>query len=159
MIPLIPRPATDNDPFADLKDRNRLLDDGDDESAVAPTKGGAMGKLTNKPTEVCAYRHCNNEFKPKREAQRFCSQRCRDAYRYDIKRAEKGAKKARKRRLGSTLPGSAEKGAKTSTKTVQYKEGVDPYFVVKGFGIETPSTSDLDPELVRYMVRLERGDH
>ena len=116
-----------------------------------------MGKLKNKPREVCAYPHCKNEFRPKREAQRFCSKRCRDAYRYDIKRAEKGVKKARKRHLGLTLPRSAEKGAERSKKTVLYKEGVDPYFVVKGFGVETPSTSDIDPELVRHIVKIERG--
>ncbi len=57
------------------------------------------GKLKNREVEICAYRYCSNEFRPKREAQRFCSKRCRDAYRYDIKRAEKGIKKARKRRL------------------------------------------------------------
>ncbi|MHA1179130.1 MAG: hypothetical protein ACTSSR_00210 [Alphaproteobacteria bacterium] len=38
-----------------------------------------------------------------------------------------------------------------------YKEGVDPYFVVKGFGVETPSTSDIDPELVWHIVKIERG--
>jgi predicted nucleic acid-binding Zn ribbon protein len=106
--------------------------------------------------EVCAYRHCTNEFRPKREAQRFCSPRCREAYRYDIKRAASGTKKARKKHLGLTLLGSAEKGAKRSNKTVLYKKGVDPYFVVQGFGIETPSTSDIDPELLRYIVRTER---
>ena len=117
-----------------------------------------MSKLKDRPPEVCAYRHCKNEFQPKRELQRFCSQRCRDTYRYDIRRAEKGVKKARKRRLGSTLPGSAENGRKRSKKTVPYKEGVDPYFVVKGFGVETPSTSDIDPELVRHIVKIERGE-
>ncbi len=117
-----------------------------------------MGKLKNKPPEICAYRHCNNEFRPKREAQRFCSQRCRDAYRYDIKRAEKGVKKARKRHLGHALPGSAEKGEKSSKKTVLYKQGVDAYFVVKGFGVETPSTSDIDPDLVRHIIKIERRE-
>ncbi|GAH44371.1 unnamed protein product [marine sediment metagenome] len=38
-----------------------------------------MGKLKNREPEVCAYRHCANEFRPKREAQRFCSPRCREA--------------------------------------------------------------------------------
>ena len=107
--------------------------------------------------EVCAYRNCSNEFRPKRELQRFCSPRCREAYRYDNKRAEKGVKKARKRRLGPGTLRSAEKGTKKSNKTVRYKAGVDPYFVVQGFGIETPSTSDIDPELVHYIVRIERG--
>jgi predicted nucleic acid-binding Zn ribbon protein len=116
-----------------------------------------MGKLKNRPFEECVYKHCNNVFRPKREAQRFCSQRCREAYRYDIKRAASGTKKARKKHLVLTLLGSAEKGAKRSNKTVLYKEGVDPYFVVKGFGVETPSTSDIDPELLRDIVRLERN--
>ena len=40
--------------------------------------------------ETCAYRHCKNTFQPQREHQRFCSRRCRHAYAYDIKRAEKG---------------------------------------------------------------------
>jgi hypothetical protein len=115
-----------------------------------------MSKLKNRPFEECVYKHCNNVFRPKREAQRFCSPRCREACRYDIKRAEKGVEKARKRRLGPGTLRSAEKGAKSLEKTVLYKEGVDPYFVVQGFGIETPSTSDIDPELVRHIVRLER---
>jgi hypothetical protein len=46
--------------------------------------------------EVCAYRHCKNEFRPKREAQRFCSERCRKDYHYDVTRT---SKKRRKRRL------------------------------------------------------------
>jgi hypothetical protein len=119
-----------------------------------------MGKPKNKPPEVCAYRNCSNEFRPKRELQRFCSPRCREAYRYDQKLLKQGGRErleARKRRLGPGTLRSAEKGAKSLEKTVLYKEGVDPYFVVKGFAIETPTTSDIDPELLRDIVRLERG--
>jgi len=59
--------------------------------------------------QVCVYRHCDNEFRPKREAQRFCSQRCRDAYRYDTTRANQGHKKARKRHLGAAVHSEARK--------------------------------------------------
>jgi hypothetical protein len=119
-----------------------------------------MGKLKNREPEVCAYRHCANEFRPKREAQRFCSPRCREAYRYDQKLLKQGGRErleARKRRLGPGTLRSAEKGAKKSNKTVLYKTGVDPYFVVQGFGIETPSTSDIDADLLRDIVKIERG--
>jgi hypothetical protein len=85
-----------------------------------------MGKLKNRPFEECVYKHCNNVFRPKREAQRFCSQQCRDAYRYDLNRvpalaainaaeAEKGherVKKARKRRLGQGHLEARKKGQK-----------------------------------------------
>ncbi len=60
--------------------------------------------------------------------------------------------------LGSRVLGSAENGTKTFKKTVPYKEGVDPYFVLKGFGVETPSTSEIDAELVRHIVRIERRE-
>jgi len=119
-----------------------------------------MTKFKNKPPEVCAYRNCSNEFRPKRELQRFCSPRCREAYRYDQKLLKQGGRErleARKRRLGPGTLRSAEKGAKSSEKTVLHKAGVDPYFVLQGFGIETPSTSDIDPELLRHIVRLERN--
>jgi hypothetical protein len=109
--------------------------------------------------EVCAYRNCRNEFRPKRELQRFCSPRCREANRYDQKLLKQGGRErleARKRRLGPGTLRSAEKWAERSKKTALYKEGVDPYFVVKGFGVETPSTSDIDRELLRYIVRTER---
>jgi predicted nucleic acid-binding Zn ribbon protein len=66
--------------------------------------------------EVCAYRHCTNEFRPKREAQRFCSPRCREAYRYDIKRAASGTKKARKKHLGPPYLEARKKGQKGQTK-------------------------------------------
>ncbi len=48
--------------------------------------------------QVCAYLHCNNEFRAQREAQRFCSERCRKAWHYDINRT---SKKPRKRALKS----------------------------------------------------------
>ena len=114
-----------------------------------------MGKLKNRPPEVCAYRHCYNVFRPKREVQRFCSQRCRDAYRYDIKRAEKGVKKARKRHLGSALPARAEKGGKTLIKTVSYKSGIP---LEKRCGVEVPTTTDIDDDELRRIIRLERGE-
>jgi hypothetical protein len=62
-----------------------------------------MSKLKNRPFEECVYKHCNNVFRPKREAQRFCSPRCREAYRYDQKLLKQGGRErleARKRRLG-----------------------------------------------------------
>ena len=114
-----------------------------------------MGK--NRPFEECVYKHCNNLFRPKRELQRFCSPRCREAYRYDQKLLKQGGRErleARKRHLGPGTPRSAEEGAERSTKTIGY----GPYFVVKGFGIETPSTTDIDLELLQYIVHIERGE-
>ena len=116
-----------------------------------------MSKFKNREPEFCAYRNCRNEFRPKRELQRFCSPRCRDAYHYDLKLLKQGGRErleARKRHLGPGTPRSAENGAERSTKTIGY----GPYFVVKGFGIEVPSTTDIDPELLRYIVRIERGE-
>ena len=107
--------------------------------------------------EVCAYRHCTNEFRPKREEQRFCSPRCREAYRYDQKLLKQGGRErleARKRRLGPGTLRSAEKELKRSTKTMRFREGIT---LVRGsHSIEVPSPSDINPELVRHIVRLER---
>jgi hypothetical protein len=108
-----------------------------------------MGKLKNRPFEECVYKHCNNVFRPKREAQRFCSQRCREAYRYDQKLLKQGGRErleARKRRLGPGALKSAEKAGESATKTVIYREGVS--LVRASHSIETPSTSDIDPELL-----------
>jgi hypothetical protein len=74
-----------------------------------------MSKLKNRPFEECVYKHCNNVFRPKREAQRFCSQRCREAYRYDQKLLKQGGRErleARKRRLGQGHLEARKKGQK-----------------------------------------------
>ena len=47
------------------------------------------------PEEPCAYRHCKKIFTPKRNDQRFCSQRCREAYAYDVRRADMASSKSR----------------------------------------------------------------
>jgi hypothetical protein len=74
-----------------------------------------------KPLEVCKRRGCDAEFGKKREAQRFCSERCREAYAYDVRRAELGVKTPRKRRLGTTPLGSTENGLFYSTKSIDCK--------------------------------------
>jgi hypothetical protein len=109
-----------------------------------------MAKLKNKPPEKCAYRHCNNEFRPRRELQRFCSEVCRKAYNYDVTRT---SKKPRKRALRSveTLPGSGilasvEKHEKKVGKTVSYRGSVT---LVQRCGIEVPSTTDITDEELR----------
>ncbi len=117
-----------------------------------------MGKLKNKPPEICAYRHCNNEFRPKREAQQFCSQRCRKAWYYDINRT---SKKPRKRALksvenlsGCVIPVSVQKREKDIDRTVLYRGGVT---LVSRCGIEVPTTTDIEDEELRDIIRLERG--
>ncbi len=109
-------------------------------------------------SEVCAYRHCSNEFLPKREAQRFCSNACRKAYNYDVTRT---SKKPRKRALRSveTLPGSGTLGSvqkreKDIDRTVLYRRGVT---LVSRCGIEVPTTTDIEDEDLRDIIRLERG--
>ena len=112
--------------------------------------------------EVCAYRHCNNEFRPKREAQRFCSETCRKAYHYDTTRA---SKKRRKRRLkavctaaneslGGGILRSVEKNKKRSTKTATYRGGVDPSAVLKS---RRPIVDlvGIDPKLLREIIKIE----
>ena len=117
-----------------------------------------MGKLKNRPPETCAYRYCSNEFRPKREAQRFCSPRCRKAYNYDATRT---SKKPRKRALrsvekfaGGGIPGSVQKYEKTSVKTVPYRRGVA---LEKRCGVEVPTTTDITDDELRYIIRLESG--
>ncbi len=115
-----------------------------------------MGKFKNRAPEKCAYRHCENEFRPKRELQRFCSKRCREAYHYDEKRRAQGLKKPRKRHLRTGTLGSMENGEIKSTKTAIYRDDVS---IVKAtHSIEVPSTSDIDPELLRVIVRMECGE-
>ena len=117
-----------------------------------------MSKLNNRPPEVCAYRHCKNEFRPQREHQRFCSKRCRKAYNYDVTRA---SKKPRKRALksvenfpGSSIPGSVEKHENSAGKTAPYKGHVT---LAKRCKIEIPTTTDIEDDELRRIIRLERG--
>ena len=107
---------------------------------------------------VCAYRDCSNEFRPQREHQRFCSQTCRKAYNYDVTRT---SKKPRKRALKSVetlpssgIPGSVEKHGKKLGETVPYRRGVT---LVTRRGIEVPTTTDIDEDELRYIIRSERG--
>ena len=111
--------------------------------------------------EVCAYRHCKNEFRPRREMQRFCSEVCRKAYSYDTTRT---SKKPRRRTLrsvetlsGSNIPESLESVEKHEKKvgsTVSYK-GVT---LVQRCGIEVPSTTNIEDEQLRYIIELEQGN-
>jgi predicted nucleic acid-binding Zn ribbon protein len=76
--------------------------------------------------EVCAYRHCTNEFRPKREAQRFCSPRCREAYRYDQKLLKQGGRErleARKKRLGQGHLKARKKQEKAQQKQSSTERG------------------------------------
>ena len=117
-----------------------------------------MSKLNNSELAVCAYRDCSNEFRPQREHQRFCSKRCRKAYNYDVTRTPK---KPRKRALksvenfpGSGIPGSVEKHEKKAVDTASYRGGVT---LTKRCGIEIPTTTDIDEDELRHIIRLERG--
>ena len=103
--------------------------------------------------EVCAYRHCDNEFRPKREAQRFCKEKCRKDYHYDITRT---SKKRRKRRLGAGVLGSVERGEKRSTKTTSYGTGVDPSIALKS-GRPVVDLVGIDPKLLRKIIEIEVG--
>ena len=117
-----------------------------------------MAKLKNREPEGCVYRHCTNEFRPKREAQRFCSPRCREAYRYDQKLLIQGGRErleARKRHLGPGTPRSAEKTGKRSTETIGYREGIGPSIALKS-GL--PAVVDLvgiDLKLLRKIIEIE----
>ena len=117
-----------------------------------------MSKLKNRLPEVCAYRHCKNEFRPQREHQRFCSKTCRKASHYALNRT---SKKPRKRALksvenfpGSVIPGSVEKHGKKLGETVPYRRGVT---LVTRCGIEVPTTTDIEDDELRYILRSERG--
>jgi hypothetical protein len=102
--------------------------------------------------EVCAYRHCSNEFRPKRELHRFCSEKCRKDYHYDITRT---SKKRRKRRLGAGVLGSVENSEKRSTKTASYREGAGPSIALKS-GRPIVDLIGIDPKLLRKIIRIER---
>ena len=121
-------------------------------------KGGAMGKLNNNELVVCANRHCKNEFRPQRESQRFCSETCRKDSHYALNRS---SKKPRKRALksvgklpGSGIPGSVEKREKKIGKTASYRRGVT---LVRRCGIEVPTTTDIEDDELRRIIRLERA--
>ena len=117
-----------------------------------------MSKLNNSELAVCAYRDCSNEFRPQREHQRFCSQRCRKAYNYDVTRT---STKPRKRALksvenfaGSGIPESVQKHEKRGEKTVPHRRGVT---LEKRCKVEVPTTTDIDDDELRRIIRLERG--
>ena len=107
---------------------------------------------------VCANRDCKNEFRPQRENQRFCSETCRKDSHYALNRS---SKKPRKRALkgvenllGSYIPGSVEKHEKSDGKTVPHRRGVT---LEERCGIQVPTTTDIDDDALRYIIRLERG--
>ena len=68
----------------------------------------------------CASRHCNETFKL-RGPKRFCSEQCREAYRYDVRRAELGVRKPRRFRRGTPRAQTPEKGHFLPTETVACK--------------------------------------
>jgi predicted nucleic acid-binding Zn ribbon protein len=80
--------------------------------------------------ERCVYRHCTNTFRPQREAQRFCSPRCREAYAYDVRRAKKGLTQPRK-----VIAGSMENGAKNLIQTIPCKPTTTTLDEIKAVGI------------------------
>jgi predicted nucleic acid-binding Zn ribbon protein len=103
--------------------------------------------------EVCAYRHCKNEFRPKREAQRFCSERCRKDYHYDVTRT---SKKRRKRRLWAGVLGSVETEVNSLRRSISYEEGVHPSIALK-CGPPVVDLVGIDPELLALIVKIECG--
>ena len=120
--------------------------------------GAVMSKFKNRELAVCANRHCSKEFRPQRENQRFCSETCRKDSHYALNRS---SKKPRKRALksvenfpGSGIPGSVEKHEKSDGETASCKGHVT---LAKRCGIEVPTTTDIDDDELRQIIRLERG--
>ena len=118
-----------------------------------------MSKLKNRLPEVCAYRHCKNEFRPQREHQRFCSKTCRKASHYALNRT---SKKPRKRALksvetlpSSKIPESVKKHEKKHEKTAFYKGHATP--LTRRCGIDVPMTAEIDDDELRQIIRLEGG--
>ena len=127
------------------------------------------------PHERCAYRHCKETFRPVRPHHRFCSQRCRDAYAYDLKRAEAGIKGPRKKRLqthvtpsATAVAGSAENGPFNSSNSVSCKATKPHAFTVPrdvlGRGHLWPEKPSIDPQspsrdtVARSVCAMTRAD-
>ena len=114
----------------------------------------------------CAYRHCKETFPPSRSDHRFCSQRCREAYAYDLKRAEAGIKGPRKKRLQATdthpatpIAASTKNGPFSSSNSIACKATQPPGFGVPrdvlGRGHRWPGTPSIDPRVMADILRRE----
>ena len=104
--------------------------------------------------EVCAHRRCSNEFRPKREQQRFCSDACRKAVHYDLNRTSRTPRKKRlKPPSGAAtaapspswaqVPRSVQSGKKTPSSSVANNRvvdlvGVDRTLLAKIIEVEVP---------------------
>ena len=116
--------------------------------------------------ERCAYRHCKETFRPARSDHRFCSQRCREAYAYDLKRAEAGIKGPRKKRLqaratpsATPVAGSVENGLFFSSNSIPCK-ATKPYGIgiprdVLGRGHRWPRSPSIDPQVLAEILWRE----
>jgi hypothetical protein len=72
---------------------------------------------------------CRAEYRPKREAQTYCSPRCKRDAAYTRERLlKKGAKKPRKRHLGIPIPGSVRNGPFYPMKTRSCRAPQPPVF-------------------------------
>jgi predicted nucleic acid-binding Zn ribbon protein len=111
--------------------------------------------------EHCVYKHCKGRglFYPTRADHRFCSKQCQDDYNYDVRRARNGAVKARKRRLGSTLPGSAENEPFSPIETNIYRTPQTSVYSTPldllGRGHRWPNTPSLDRGVWRAILHKE----
>jgi hypothetical protein len=114
----------------------------------------------------CAYRHCKETFRPTRSDHRFCSQRCREAYAYDLKRVEAGVKGPRKKRLqthvthpATPLAGSVENAPFYSSNSTPCKSTQPLAFRVPldvlGRGHRWPAASSIDQRVVAEILRRE----
>ena len=114
----------------------------------------------------CAYRHCKETFRSTRSDQRFCSQRCREAYAYDLKRAEAGIKGPRKKRLQATnthpatpIAASRENGPFSSSNSIVCKptqrHGFGVPRDVLGRGHRWAATPSIDPRILADILRRE----
>jgi hypothetical protein len=115
--------------------------------------------MSEQAIETCAYRRCKERFSPKTLDHRFCSQRCRDDYHYDVRRAEIGAHRARRRRLAIPLAGCMENGQKTTIETILCKLAQPPLFAVPrdvlGRGHRWPNTPPVDPRVLASILWRE----
>lgn len=116
--------------------------------------------------EQCAYRHCKELFHPVRANQRFCSQRCRKAYSYDLERAEAGIKGPRKKRLqapvtasATPVAGSAQTGPFYASNSIACKQTQRRGFGVPrdvlGRGHRWPATPSIDRQVLVEILRRE----
>jgi hypothetical protein len=123
-------------------------------------------EFRNADRACCAYRHCKETFQAARSDHRFCSQRCREAYAYDLKRAESGTKGQRKKRLqaldthpATPVAASMENGLFSSTNSTACKatkpRGFRVPLDVLGRGHRWPASPSIDPRIMADILRRE----